>query len=706
MIDFDKETFDELQDIKSNNGRQAYTDKKNCKIAFCLRGFKSSIEYDGTLKLAKVLEGVDVWCDDGAALYMTKDGKSHLVIEADFADTYDEFIEIVNTDDIDSRIKELEGIDMFITTRENVYDIDDLDVDDTSGDDVPVPVIGTFKPKRKFLNFVSAISGARVRLLRTTAFLKGEKISGVLEGVKFKVTICDEGTINFEEIDTNQSDKAMIQRLINDIDSMDVTGYAQKFIVANLEFRDADDQLCYLEVEHQKPIDRFASILDSLKEEETKVGEVSTTISDKGLSFLDSLFGDQSEDDVVIDEKTEEFESKEEVEVETKSESISYMEESFRKMNEEKVNELKRRIEDSQKDIIKYKNDMTFAERKLNEVNTNLGVLQTRLETMTPGDDPNGYVFFISEEQKSELGIDDNTKEIAGKIADLMNLKKDVLFKHLTEGFYNIRIAKKDDFNSEELEKEIVSKLLSIDPMGKISKSETGFEYRGELNWHQIVQKMIRAGFEQESEFDKFCNSNSYESKWSETEESDGALIGLENQIDTETVSNSTFYAEDLKTFTEPTDLVFIGTVDQYDSDGADIMITDDYSQFEVFVDGVKHKRKWGGFESDGFVTIMNMTQYQKWYAQAKSDIGDMKDSGVEGFFITGFKGTIQVGAKLEDGSYVKNINFNDYIQHQFEDCYDVFINLPSGTEVHELNGDLTLPVSVIRDNKIDKIIN
>ena len=56
-------------------------------------------------------------------------------------------------------------------------------------------VIGEFKPKRKFLTFVSAINGARVRLIRDIAFLKGEKLSGVLEGVIFKLTICDEGTI-------------------------------------------------------------------------------------------------------------------------------------------------------------------------------------------------------------------------------------------------------------------------------------------------------------------------------------------------------------------------------------------------------------------------------------------------------------------------------------------------------------------------------
>ena len=29
-----------------------------------------------------------------------------------------------------------------------------------------VPVIGDFKPKRKFLNFVSAVNGARIRFIR------------------------------------------------------------------------------------------------------------------------------------------------------------------------------------------------------------------------------------------------------------------------------------------------------------------------------------------------------------------------------------------------------------------------------------------------------------------------------------------------------------------------------------------------------------
>ena len=126
------------------------------------------------------------------------------------------------------------------------------DIQNSETEDVRTePIIGEFKPKRKFLNFVSAVNGARIRFIRDVAFLKCEKLSGVLEGAIFKITICDEGTINIEEQEgTNLSDKAMIQRLLNEIDEIDVTGYAQKFVVAGLEFNDIKGDRCYLEVEH------------------------------------------------------------------------------------------------------------------------------------------------------------------------------------------------------------------------------------------------------------------------------------------------------------------------------------------------------------------------------------------------------------------------------------------------------------------------
>ena len=400
-------------------------------------------------------------------------------------------------------------------------------------EEVKEVIIGDFKTKRKLLNFVSAVNGARIRFIRDIAFLKGEKLSGILEGAIFKITICDEGTIKFEEQEgTNLSDKSMIQRLINEIDEMEVTGYAQKFVVKGLEFADIDGKLCYLEVEHQKPIDKLKSLFDE---------EPKSELSDRGFSILDALFSSESDEELA---REFEGESDEEIILSEKDAEIFieaienppapteklveaaksyYLETQFRKMNEEKIVELETRIVDTQMEISRCQIDIKQSESKLKEKTESLGVLETRLESMKPGDEPNGYVFYVSEELKNMEGLDETETNIANKIADIMKLKKDVLVKMLTEGYYKIKIAKKEDITNQdfELDKEVYQKVVSIDSLGKFSITDEGFEYRGELNWHQLVGKMVRNGFEQEPEFDKLCQSNSYESKEEVKEEVD-----------------------------------------------------------------------------------------------------------------------------------------------------------------------------------------
>lgn len=386
-------------------------------------------------------------------------------------------------------------------------------------------VIGQFKTKRKFISFMSAVSGARVRLIREVAYLDGSKLSGMLEGVKFKITICDENTINFEEVDSNKTDNDMIKRLINDLETRDVTGYAQKFVISDLEFKDEDDSRCYLEVEHKKPVDRFRSLLDDFQEEEEKSKSLTQSISKKGLSVLDSLFSDDEEydedhvNDLLMNELISEFNDNDfdEMISESKEEnSESFIEEQFHKMNEVKINELKSRIEDTNKDIFKYQNEFKVADKKVTELKDNLQVLNSRLEQMYSGDEPNGYVFFVSEEQKNDIDLKEDDKELVSKISKLMGLKEEALFEHLKQGFYNIKIAKSDGITNQdfELEKEILEKVNSIDINGKILIKEGQFEYKGDLTWHQLVQRMQRAGFIQDPEFDKLCNSNSYDSKW------------------------------------------------------------------------------------------------------------------------------------------------------------------------------------------------
>ena len=568
------------------------------------------------------------------------------------------------------------------------------------------PLIGEFKTKRKFLNFVSAVNGARIRFIRDVAFLKGEKLSGVLEGAIFKITICDEGTINIEEQEgTNLSDKAMLQRLLNEIDEMDVTGYAQKFIVGSLEFADVKGDRCYLEVEHQKPIDKLKSLFD----EDEKV-----EVSEKSLSLLDDLFGSSDEEEwdedhalsevmnSMLDDLSEEDIKTIVEEVENPSEpneklkvaAESYMEQQFRKMNEAKIIELEYRIEETQKEIIRCKNEAKQAEKKAEEKAEALGILETRLETMKPGDEPNGYVFCVSEEIKDMEELDETEAKVAAKIADIMKLKKDVLVKMLTEGYYKIKIAKSDDITNQdfELDKEIYNKIMTLDIDGKMLLTDSEFQYRGKLNWHQLVAKMIKSGFAQDEEFDKLCNSNSYESKEEEKVE--------EKEVETvevETKNTSTeIKSKDLRTFDEETTLVVMGTIDH--NDNRDVEITDDYTSFEVYVGNKKMK---GGYESDGFISIMTLPEFAKWQKQYPDLMTD--GAGVDSFLLPNFKGTIGITA-ICDGEFTTDFDLSDYIQHQLEDA-EVFLTLPEGTEILKMDDYHKVPVASMRDIKINKVI-
>ena len=217
---------------------------------------------------------------------------------------------------------------------------------------------------------------------------------------------------------------------------------------------------------------------------------------------------------------------------------------------------------------------------------------------MKPVDEPNGYVFCVSEEIKDMEELDETEAKVAAKIADIMKLKKDVLVKMLTEGYYKIKIAKSDDITNQdfELDKEIYNKIMTLDIDGKMLLTDSEFQYRGKLNWHQLVAKMIKSGFAQDEEFDKLCNSNSYESKEEEKVE--------EKEVETvevETKNTSTeIKSKDLRTFDEETTLVVMGTIDH--NDNRDVEITDDYTSFEVYVGNKKMK---GGYESDGFISIM-----------------------------------------------------------------------------------------------------
>jgi len=595
----------------------------------------------------------------------------------------------------------------------------------TQGDEVKAPIIGEFKTKKKFLNFISAasIKGQKVRFNSETAFIKGSFLSGMLDKATFKMTICDEGSINFEEVEgTSLSDKDMIKRLIADIEEAEVIGYAQKFVLKGLEFRDEENNLCYLEVEHQKPIDKLRSIFD---EENTKKEEIKK-LSSKGLSVLDSLFTDDNDYDEVEDNEEIVDENVVEVEnddtTETKSESVSYLEESFKKMNENKVNELKERINEANVEIKKSEFEMKSAENKIKKLQENLNVLETRLDNMGLTEPANGYVFFVSEEKKHETGLDESTKHIADKIADIMKLKKDVLFDMLTEGYHLIKLAKKNtdyslDINSVSLEgktkeetdelinqalelNRMYSSLTNIDRNGKFTQTDDGVEYRGELNWHQLVSKLIKNGFEQDHEFDKISGSNSYintteqyvEKSEDDTDEITNDII--ENDTEDLVEVDDNYHTQELMTFDKPTDVIIWSAPDEANQ-SVDINITDDYADLEVRVDG---KEMDESIETVGFVSISTYKEYEKFI----NKYGTEQLGGTTALLLPNFKGEIRIGVQLDKGGYAKDFDPNDDLYYT-QGGGQPFIDLPVDTEIINIDEDhdLSKLKSFVRDQKL-----
>lgn len=363
--------------------------------------------------------------------------------------------------------------------------------------------IGSFKPKRKFISFINSTrAGTNVRINREIAYIDGVKLSGMLEGSKFKITICDEGTINFEEVDSNLTNTSMISRLIGDIDNYDVKGYAERFVVEDLEFKDENGTKCYLEVEHQRPIDKLKSMSK-------------TSPTSNGLDMLDKFFStiknnrnSNKEEDKVVEDKVVEDVVLENI----KPISKSFIEETFNKMNDDKIKELKSRIETIEKEKLKIESDIKVSESRIEQLSKELSTLETRLETMSPIIEPNGYVFYVSHLKDSKVEIDESSKSMVDKIAVIMGLKKDVLVKHLSEGYYEIKVADINKLDESLTNEEVSNLIYKLD--SKLVNNIDHFEYRGDLNWHQIIDKMIRLGFLQSPEFDKISGSISYESEF------------------------------------------------------------------------------------------------------------------------------------------------------------------------------------------------
>lgn len=659
---------------------------------------------------------------------------------------------VLNDDNNNQSYLEIPFCYVYETTIDvNINDIDTSKFTEVK-EKIKIPKTSEFKTKRKYISFISALKGTNIRLNRECAFIDGSKLSGMMDGVKFKLTICEDGSINLEEIDTNFTNKDQLQHFINDLDEKDVTGYTGKFVIANLPLHDIDGNLCYLEVEHQKPIDNLLNLLDIVDVEEITQN---TVLNEKSINKLDFLFSDDDDEDENGVEETNEIQ--EEV---ISSKPLCFEEEMFKKLEEDKKKELNTRIENKTKEIQKTKNEINTITKKLNTYVEELKSLNSRLETMVENVEPNGYLFFVSEEIKSDIDINELEIKFIDKICDLLKVDKNALIDKVSGGYYKISISDENTISKLKPTQDLYDKIIQIDPLCNLSIEDNEYVYKGELDWHMIVDKMLKLGFTQNAEFNKLCDSNSYitstyqslgngmgilmesynsrsiskpepkteeeikakieeckENEFNDKENyywkklrrmqnleeieklekelenpnlSDNEKLQIDNKIQYILDGKPEFKCEEMITFDEPTDLVLIGTMfDVFDPFKNCLYEEDIYDDYHTI-----SIYRGGEFLTDmdleGRIMVVTLKDYERW---VKTDLAESKE----------FDDTFNAGSSIDafllpsfKGTLYKSFRLpsGEYVTSEDGIYYeqDTFLlNLPENTNILKIkNHDLT----------------
>ena len=379
------------------------------------------------------------------------------------------------------------------------------------------PRIGEFKTRERFIEFVGG--KGNVNFITDEAIVDSKYLSGSIEpGIKFQLTICDDSTVDFVELDTKITTKEERGRLLELLMDKNIVPSRVKnhFIISEVPFTatkqvNGKDLNVYLAVDYQTPISKLASIFD---DEDESVIEVNQE-QDSKLDQLLSLFDDEpSVAETIFESETQEEIEREfegESDQEIKSESQKKLEEAFNKMKQEKVEELQKKIEHQKKELTRYKSEKSNAERKLLAAEEDIKLLESRLDSLKPKDEPNGYVFFVSEELNQKVNLPEDIEAIIReKVSKVKGINAEAFMKLFEGGEYQIRLAKTEDGSLVEVTDYQNLPQEVQDKLDFVHLHENKLIHHGDLKWHDLVDKMINLGFEQSSEFDKMCGSNSF----------------------------------------------------------------------------------------------------------------------------------------------------------------------------------------------------
>ncbi len=378
------------------------------------------------------------------------------------------------------------------------------------------PVIGEFKTKEKFVEFIG-VKG-NINFISNEATIDGKYLSGLeLDGIIFKLTICDENTVNFEEVNTSKTTVEQRQRLLDIISEKTISPIRKRMVVSELPFisvqkiKDKNIDL-YLSVDYQRPIDKLASIF--FDDEDTSQDNLQNmNINKEQVSKIDTLFSLFEDDDTTTDVEVEKIEEVEVVATEPIYDYNKQIQESFAKVKQEKIDELESRLSNKNKELKRFTQDLNLSTKKVEECKAEIELLQDRLDDLKPQADFNGYYFNVSEMLNEKVILEPEVEEIIkSKVSKIKSINVEAFMKLFEQGEYKIKLGVSQEDNIVEVEdynklpESILKSLSEIN----LQLIDNELSFVGELTWGEIVNKMVKLGFGQDSNFDKNCGSNSY----------------------------------------------------------------------------------------------------------------------------------------------------------------------------------------------------
>jgi hypothetical protein len=196
-----------------------------------------------------------------------------------------------------------------------------------------------------------------------------------------------------------------------------------------------------------------------------------------------------------------------------------YLSSHIEKSENEQISKLESRIDSKRIEINKLKNQIQSTQMNLLEAKKDLKTLIVRLDSYSV-DKKNGFYFFVSERRTvdipnrfSEFIEDIKTKSRYGKVVEsiISSMKIgeiDIFLGKKVDGVV-VPIFLKDI--GEDLKNSIIERFTIESDKETIVISEDKITYIGDIfSWNEIVNILLKLGFEQDPNFDILSGSNSY----------------------------------------------------------------------------------------------------------------------------------------------------------------------------------------------------